>query len=270
MEVNQDTLTPALGDMVDRNTPVGLFPDRVTAFYSEISIDDLREGMEDVYFNQVSISKSDKNNNRTQLTELGTLLGRNIVFTPENHYVDINHYVPLDYNKSPKPRQYVTMMESDSWSIRGKFYQKHTWNYLPPGSVEMMQLRDLDKNTIRLDSHHPGTHTTTIMSEVSEQDWENIKTQIKNYPETRGVYWLFPKPIVVKRASEAIPPMPGQKPAPGEPQPSGEPIPGEGEAQPSDIPPMPGQGSSQQTDKTRTGERQVLNSAWWGTGQGEK
>ena len=121
---------------------------------------------------------------------------------------------------------------------------------------------------LRIDHWDGETNMSIVMDSINEDTWIDIQDKFALDVKSNAMYHLYPKPAKVLRQAEAIPPMPGEKPQPGDNQPGeggqGEPTPGE-----PDIPPMPGE-SRQSVDENKRGETTELAEGWWGTGTGEK
>lgn len=265
---NPALLTASLGNKQPVESLLESFPEEAPAFWQEIKPEDLREGMEDIWIETYSVSKRQEYADTRTITEMGTMTSVCLESgDPTNIYLDIRHRLNNDPKGTDSIRPYAIHMETSSWIVNSKIYQRHIWVQLDKDIIPGMQLSGIKGYTVRIDTNRTQTHNTLIFNNVqTEKELDVVKALVADTDEGTAIYYLSPKPVEIKRAAEAIPPMPGEKPAP--PQPGGDaPAPADGDGQP-DIPPMPGTGGS--PDKDKRGETTELQEGWWGTRQGEK
>lgn len=268
-EFNSNILHASVGHLVSTESPLTGWPAEIPAYYSEVKPEDLREGMEGIIHITHSHAKTRGRYDSEVTSEFGTIMA--VDYKQEdadNIYVSIAHRFPTDIEETNSARQYNVFMNTTNWESRGKFYQRHRWIRVDPDLIEAMPHEAIKGLTIRTDNWDGDTIMTLFANSISEDMWHDLKDKIAANKGATTLYHLYPKPAKVLRQAEAIPPMPGEKPQPGDNQPGeggqGEPTPGE-----PDIPPMPGEGR-QSVDENKRGETTELAEGWWGTGTGEK
>ncbi len=268
-EFNSNLLHASVGHLVSAESPLTGWPAEIPAYYSEVKPEDLREGMEGIIHVLDSVPKSTGRYASKVTNEMGIITA--VEFKnedPANLYVSIKHTMPSDFDAVPAARQYSTFMETANWIQGGKFYQRHRWIRVTHDLIEAMPHEAIKGLTIRTDNWDGDTIMSLVADSINEDTWHDLKDKIAANNGATTLYHLYPTPAKVLRKAEAIPPMPGEKPQPGDNQPGeggqGEPTPGE-----PDIPPMPGE-ARQSVDKNKRGETTELAEGWWGTGTGDK
>lgn len=268
-EFDSNILHASVGHFVTSESPLTGWPTETLGYYSEVKPEDLREGMEGIVHVMYSHAKTRGRYDSHVTTEFGTLLKVELKTGDEdNIYMSVSHRFPADIEENIAARQYSVYMNTGNWESRGKFYQRHMWIRVDPDAIEAMPHEAIAGLTLRMHTWDGETDWSIVMNSLSDAQWIECKETLAANGEAGALYHLFPKPIKVLRQAEAIPPMPGEKPQPGDNQPGeggtgtpGEPTP--------DIPPMPGE-SRQSVDKDKRGETTELGEGWWGTGRGDK
>lgn len=265
---NHALLTASLGNKQPVESLLESFPEEAPAFWQEIKPEDLREGMEDIWIETYSVSKRPEYADTRTISEMGTITSVCLeTGDPTNTYLDIQHRLNNDPKNADSIRPYAVHMETNSWIVNSKIYQRHIWVQLDKDVIPAMQLSGVQGYTLRIDNNRSQTHNTIIFNNIqTDKELDVVKALVAETDEDTAVYYLHPKPVKIMRQTEAIPPMPGEKPAPGE-------QPGDGSGKPEDdpndeIPPMPGE-SRQSVDKDKKGPTVQLEDGWWGTGRGE-
>lgn len=265
--INSNLLHASVGHFVNAQSPLTEWPTEVPAFYSEVAAQDLREGMEGIVHVLDSIPKTLGRYASQVINEMGTITSVEYKDSdPDNLFVAISHRLPSDIDSNNAARQYSTYMNTTNWLQNGKFYQRHVWHRLHPDTIAGMPHEGVKDVTLRIDHWDGETVMSIVMDSVKPDTWENIKQKFAVDINASAIYHLWPKPVKVLRQAEAIPPMPGEKPA--QPQPADDAGSGEAGDNVPDIPPMPGSGN-QSTDPNKRGETTELGEGWWGTGRGD-
>lgn len=265
---NSNILHASVGHLVSAQSPLTGWPAEIPAFYSEVLPEDLREGMEGIIHIVESRPQARGRFSSVVTNELGTITAVQYkTDDPNNHYLSITHTMPTDIDDNVSARQYSTFMQTNNWIMTGKFYQRHRWLKIDNNYIQDIPHEGVKNVTLRVDHWDGETNMSIVMDSINEDTWNELKEKFALDVEFNAMYHLYPRPAKVLRQAEAIPPMPGEKPQPGDNQPGdggqGEPAP----AQP-DIPPMPGE-SRQSVDPNKRGETTELGEGWWGTGRGD-
>ena len=268
-DINSNILHASNGHFVSAESPLTEWPTETLAYYSEVKPEDLREGMENIVHVMYSHAKTRGRYDSQVTTEFGTLLAVELKTSDEdNIYMSVSHRFPNDVEENIAARQYSVYMNTNNWESRGKFYQRHMWVRVHPDIIEAMPHEAIKGLVLRTDHWDGDTVMSIVSDSINEDTWHDLKDKIAADKGTTSLYHLYPKPAKVLRQAEAIPPMPGEKPQPGDNQPGDG---GQGDAQPEqqpDIPPMPGE-SRQSVDENKRGETTELGEGWWGTGRGD-
>ena len=268
-DINSNILHASVGHLVSAESPLTGWPAEIPAYYSEVKPEDLREGMEGIIHITHSHAKTRGRYDSEVTSEFGTIMA--VDYKQEdadNMYVSITHRFPTDIEETNSARQYNVFMNTTNWESRGKFYQRHRWLRMSNELIPAVPHEGIKDLILRIDHWDGETNMSIVMDSINEDTWIDIQDKFALDVKSNAMYHLYPKPAKVLRQAEAIPPMPGEKPQPGDNQPGeggqGEPTPGE-----PDIPPMPGE-SRQSVDENKRGETTELAEGWWGTGTGEK
>lgn len=255
------------------NTEIVQFPNYIHSHYREIAFEDVREGMEDLWYEtKVVVTDEGRMGNSCGMTQIGTVTG--VAIDSDG---DLRVKTMLGGKKNS--HLITKTRRADAYTSYNVILQRYVWRKLTALQLTAMHGNDIDKRIFQSHVDQVGSYVTRTYdfqehghrNPIGNTNWQTLLTTVNQLPETHfAVYELVPSPIKILRKPEDIPPMPGEKPIQPQPGAGDAPAPTPAEGYDDNIPAMPGASGVNVTLPNKTKDDSgPLNNHWWGTENGD-